>query len=203
MRGPRAGIPRRTQSPEGQHRPLKRVGARKPHTPHTYRACNEHILIEAFGELLTTIVLGERAQRNLQSCPIGSGPPWWSKSGNYNSPALRRHQRWLARPLGDMVDDTARLVVKSRRKEAYIAVACPYTDCRAQIEYKRPKVEDVAALPSSVTSFSVTCVECKRNFDPPGAPRILREIRADAKGGKKEMANKRRIGTDERPLDMT
>lgn len=102
-----------------------------------------------------------------------------------------------------MVDDTARLVVKSRRKEAYIAVACPYTDCRAQIEYKRPKAEDVAALPSSVTSFSVTCVECKRNFDPPGAPRLLREIRSEAKGGKKEVANKRRIGTDERPLDMT
>lgn len=102
-----------------------------------------------------------------------------------------------------MADDAARLVVPSRRKERYVAVTCPYTDCRAQIEYQRPSTEAVAELPSTVTTFSVTCVECKRNFDPPGAPRLLREIRAESKNGKKEVANKRRIGTDERPLDMT
>lgn len=101
-----------------------------------------------------------------------------------------------------MPDDAARLVVSSRRKERYIAVACPYTDCRAQIEYQRPTVEAVAGLPSSVTTFSVTCVACQRNFDPPGAPKLLREVRAESKSGK-EVTSKRRLGTDERPLDMT
>ena len=59
-------------------------------------------------------------------------------------------------------------------------------------------------MPSTLTTFSVTCVACQRNFDPPGAPKILREVRAEIKGdgGKRDVA-KRRIGTDERPLDMT
>lgn len=102
-----------------------------------------------------------------------------------------------------MASDTARLLVPSRRKENYVAVTCPYTDCKASIEYLAPTPEAVAAVPISTTTFSVTCTSCGRNFDPPGAPDILRKIRGSAKDGKREGTGKRRIGTDERPLDMS
>ncbi|KAL4401417.1 DnaJ-like protein [Malassezia pachydermatis] len=104
-----------------------------------------------------------------------------------------------------MSNDAARLIVPSRRKERYLSATCPYTDCKASVEYKPPTVEQVQAVPSNVTTFSVTCIACQRNFDPPGASKTLREVRAQINGGdgKKENHSRRRIGTDEKPLDMT
>lgn len=58
-------------------------------------------------------------------------------------------------------------------------------------------------MPSSVTTFSVTCVACHRNFDPPGASKTLREVRAQMENGGNVTKNKRLIGTDENPIDMT
>ncbi|WFD29788.1 hypothetical protein MSPP1_000801 [Malassezia sp. CBS 17886] len=69
-----------------------------------------------------------------------------------------------------------------------------------------PSVEAVALLAPGVTSFSVSCVQCGRKFDPPGAPKTLREIRSGIMAGdkgEKKRDIKRRIGTDEHPLDMT
>lgn len=100
--------------------------------------------------------------------------------------------------------DATKLVVPSRRKERYLSATCPYVDCRVAIEYQPPTTEAVGALPSTVTTFSVTCVACNRNFDPPGASKMLREVRAQIHtGGKVSSSAKRRIGTDENPLDMT
>lgn len=96
------------------------------------------------------------------------------------------------------MSEEARLVLPSRRKEPYISVTCPYTDCRAAIEFLPPTAEDVQSLPASATSFSVACVQCKRNFAPPSASKLLREARNK---GKRDV--RRRIGTDEHPLDMT
>ena len=95
--------------------------------------------------------------------------------------------------------DPSRLVLPSRLKEPYLAVACSYTDCRTTVEYLPPTPEAVAALPSGTLSFSVQCAKCDRNFDPPGAPKLLREVRAKSEG----RSSKRRIGTDENPIDMT
>ncbi|CCU97966.1 unnamed protein product [Malassezia sympodialis ATCC 42132] len=100
--------------------------------------------------------------------------------------------------------DASRLLVPSRKKERYISASCPYVDCRASIEFQPPTLEAVKKVPASVTTFSVTCVVCGRNFDPPGAPKLLREVRSqgahDAKG---EQGAKRLIGTDEHPIDMS
>ena len=94
----------------------------------------------------------------------------------------------------------AGITVTSRPKQPYVAVACPYTDCRASIEYLPPSSADLAALPATETSFKVTCCTCKKNFEPPGAPKLVREAK---KNGGKDVARKRRIGTDENPLDMS
>ncbi|WFD36815.1 hypothetical protein MCUN1_003705 [Malassezia cuniculi] len=96
--------------------------------------------------------------------------------------------------------DPSRLVLPSRLKEPYVAVPCPYTDCRTTVEYLTPSIDAVAALPPSTTTFSVQCAKCKRNFDPPGAPKLLRELRSKSEG---RSSSKRRIGTDEHPIDMT
>ncbi|PKI82970.1 hypothetical protein MVES_002810 [Malassezia vespertilionis] len=91
-----------------------------------------------------------------------------------------------------MSAEPPRHVVPSRKKE-------PVT-----IEYLPPGPETAAALPESVSTFSVACVECHRKFDPPGAPKTLREARKKANGyGGRGATHKRRIGTDERPLDMS
>lgn len=99
------------------------------------------------------------------------------------------------------------LTLPSRPKENYTSVTCPYVDCKASIEYLPPTSSSVSSLPSTVNSFSVTCCKCKKNFDPPGSGRLLREARAsaggDANGADKKVSKKRRIGTDENPLDMT
>ncbi|KDN48460.1 DnaJ-domain-containing protein [Tilletiaria anomala UBC 951] len=100
--------------------------------------------------------------------------------------------------------------VASRIKEPYSSTPCPYTDCRVTIEYLPPSPETLRAnVQPHQTSFSVTCCKCRRNFEPPGAPRLVREARSGATsaGGQNgtvgEPVRKRRIGTDERPLDMT
>ncbi|SJX66026.1 related to DnaJ-like protein [Sporisorium reilianum f. sp. reilianum] len=88
----------------------------------------------------------------------------------------------------------------SRPKQPYVSVSCPYTTCRASIEYLPPSNADLAALPSHETSFTVTCCSCTKQFEPPGATKMVREAR---KSGGKDVARKRRIGTDDNPLDMT
>ncbi|SPO25144.1 related to DnaJ-like protein [Ustilago trichophora] len=88
----------------------------------------------------------------------------------------------------------------SRPKQPYVSVSCPYTTCRASIEYLPPSPAHLSALPSHETSFTVTCCNCNKQFEPPGATKMVREAR---KSGGKEVARKRRIGTDENPLDMT
>ena len=88
----------------------------------------------------------------------------------------------------------------SRPKQPYVAVSCPYPTCRASIEYLPPSASDLTALPSHETSFTVTCCSCSKQFEPPGATKMVREAR---KSGGKDVARKRRIGTDENPLDMT
>ncbi|CDU23055.1 related to DnaJ-like protein [Sporisorium scitamineum] len=90
--------------------------------------------------------------------------------------------------------------LSSRPKQPYVSVSCPYTTCRASIEYLPPSNADLAALPSHETSFTVTCCSCNKQFEPPGATKLVREAR---KSGGKDVARKRRIGTDENPLDMT
>lgn len=92
------------------------------------------------------------------------------------------------------------LNVSSRPKQPFVSVSCPYTTCRASIEYLPPSASDLAALPSQETSFTVTCCSCTKQFEPPGATKLVREAR---KSGGKDVARKRRIGTDENPLDMT
>ncbi|SPO32195.1 related to DnaJ-like protein [Ustilago trichophora] len=88
----------------------------------------------------------------------------------------------------------------SRPKQPYVSVSCPYTTCRASIEYLAPSPADLSALPSHESSFTVTCCSCNKQFEPPGATKMVREAR---KSGGKDVARKRRIGTDENPLDMT
>lgn len=102
-----------------------------------------------------------------------------------------------------MSGDASRLIVPSRKKEPYISASCPYVDCRTSIEYQLPTFETVQKVPTNVTTFSVTCVACGRNFDPPGAPKLLREVRAKGTHEKGDVATKRRIGTDEHPIDMS
>ena len=105
---------------------------------------------------------------------------------------------------GTMSSDTAKLVLPSRKKEPYVAVSCPYVDCRGSIEYLAPTKESVSSLPAHVTTFSVTCAACHRNFDPPASSKTLREIRAQLQHGERGSQKiRRRIGTDENPLDMT
>ena len=89
----------------------------------------------------------------------------------------------------------------SRPKQPYVSVSCPYTACRASIEYLPPSASDLASLPTHETSFTVTCCNCSKPFEPPGATKMVREARKS--GGKDLAARKRRIGTDENPLDMT
>ena len=103
-----------------------------------------------------------------------------------------------------MSSDTAKLVLPSRKKEPYVTVSCPYVDCRVSIEYLAPTKESVSTLPAHVTTFSVTCAACHRNFDPPASSKTLREIRAQLQHGERGSQKiRRRIGTDENPLDMT
>jgi hypothetical protein len=97
---------------------------------------------------------------------------------------------------------TAGIILPSRLKEAYTNVTCPYPACKANIEYQNPSTSSLASLPSSETSFRVTCCTCKQRFEPPGAPRLVREAK-QSNGKDKPKANKRRIGTDEKPLDTT
>ena len=80
---------------------------------------------------------------------------------------------------------------------------CPHTNCKADIEYLQPATASLAALPTSETSFMVTCCTCKQRFEPPGAPRMVREARQGGGGKDKPKQYKRKMGTDERPLDMT
>ncbi|PWZ01608.1 DnaJ-domain-containing protein [Testicularia cyperi] len=94
----------------------------------------------------------------------------------------------------------ASLNVSSRPRQPYVSVLCPYPTCRASIEYLPPSNTQLAALPSHDTSFTVTCCTCSKQFEPPGASKMVREAK---KSGGKEVARKRRIGTDENPLDMT
>lgn len=93
--------------------------------------------------------------------------------------------------------------VASRPKQAYVSVTCPYPTCGSAIEYLPPSAAQLSALPSHETSFTVTCCTCKKKFEPPGASKTVREAK---KSGGKDVAagsRKRRIGTDENPLDMT
>lgn len=77
-------------------------------------------------------------------------------------------------------------------------------DCRVSIEFQPPTLEAVKKVPASVTTFSVTCEACHRNFDPPGAPKLLREVRSQGtRDSKGEQGPKRLIGTDEHPIDMS
>ncbi|MCO5566012.1 hypothetical protein L7F22_019687 [Adiantum nelumboides] len=94
------------------------------------------------------------------------------------------------------------LVIDSRPKESYTQVTCPYPNCKGIIEFLQPSTTTLAGLPITETSFRVTCCKCKQRFEPPGAPRLIREARQNG-GKEKAKVNKRRIGTDERPLDMT
>ncbi|CAD6884306.1 unnamed protein product [Tilletia controversa] len=110
---------------------------------------------------------------------------------------------------------TSTLLLPTRPKEPYTPLACPYTTCRASIEYLPPTRDTLSALPANETTFKVTCCACKQRFEPPGATRIVREARAaggngsggggQANGGNggEAQRRKRRIGTDENPLDMT
>ncbi|KAK0544969.1 DnaJ-like protein [Tilletia horrida] len=105
---------------------------------------------------------------------------------------------------------SATLILNSRRKEAYVAIPCPYTNCRASIEYLPPSRDTLAALPASETTFKITCCVCQQRFEPPGATRQVREARAagpasgaGASGNGDAQRRKRRIGTDENPLDLT
>ncbi len=100
--------------------------------------------------------------------------------------------------------------IQSRLKEPYLSAPCPYTDCRQSLEYLPPTPEALREkVPAHQNSFSVTCAKCRRNFEPPGAPGKVREARAGKKsagggaGGAGASGNKRRIGTDERPLDTS
>ncbi|KAE8241071.1 hypothetical protein A4X13_0g7576 [Tilletia indica] len=106
------------------------------------------------------------------------------------------------------------LILPSRPKETWTSLSCPYTTCRASIEYLPPTRETLQALPPSETTFKITCCACKQRFEPPGATRFVREARAAANsgagqgsagggGGREGGRGKRRIGTDENPLDMT
>ncbi|SPO44669.1 related to DnaJ-like protein [Moesziomyces antarcticus] len=94
----------------------------------------------------------------------------------------------------------ASINVASRPKQPYVSVSCPYTTCRSSIEYLPPSAAELAALPSHETSFTVTCCTCSKQFEPPGATKLVRDAR---KSGGKDVARKRRIGTDDNPLDMT
>lgn len=89
------------------------------------------------------------------------------------------------------------------REPAYVAITCPYPLCRASLEYLPPAPAQLAALPAGETTFKATCATCSQRFEPPGAVRMLREARAagGGAGAGKQVKNKRRIGTDERPLD--
>jgi hypothetical protein len=90
------------------------------------------------------------------------------------------------------------------REPAYVAITCPYPQCRASLEYLPPAPAQLAALPAAETTFKATCATCAQRFEPPGAARVLREARAAGGGAGaagKQLKNKRRIGTDERPLD--
>ncbi|SGY35312.1 BQ5605_C002g01751 [Microbotryum silenes-dioicae] len=85
--------------------------------------------------------------------------------------------------------------VQSRLKEAYITVTCPH--CRTQVEYLNP-------TPTESTlkdGFNLACAKCNQTWIiKPGASSSSSSSSAHKSG--KEKA-KRRIGTDERPLDMT
>ena len=97
-------------------------------------------------------------------------------------------------------------IVPSRLKEPYVTATCPYVDCRQQLEYLPPSPETLREkVAAHLNSFSVSCSKCKRNFDPPGAPRLVREARSGKTSGATGAggAAKRRIGTDEKPLDTT
>ncbi|KAL9932151.1 hypothetical protein V8E36_008923 [Tilletia maclaganii] len=113
---------------------------------------------------------------------------------------------------------TATLILPSRPKEPYVSLSCPYTTCRASIEYLPPTRDALASLPASETTFKITCCACQQRFEPPGATRTVREARAggggagasgtgasggSGAGGAGAERRKRRIGTDENPLDMT
>ncbi|SCV68383.1 BQ2448_504 [Microbotryum intermedium] len=88
--------------------------------------------------------------------------------------------------------------VQSRLKEAYITVTCPH--CRTQVEYLNP-------TPTESTlkdGFHLACAKCSQTWiiKPGGAGASSSSSSSSANKSGKEKA-KRRIGTDERPLDMT
>ncbi|CAO1635093.1 unnamed protein product [Parajaminaea phylloscopi] len=102
------------------------------------------------------------------------------------------------------------LVVDSRPKEQWVTASCPYPKCRTTLEYPAPTPQQAAALSPTDNTFKVTCFKCKGRFEPPNAGRTIREAKGAANGanggsgsGTKVQQTKRRIGTDERPLDMT
>lgn len=95
------------------------------------------------------------------------------------------------------------LVLPSRPKQPYLSVACPYPQCGTQLEYLPPTASQVSNLPSTDKTFKVTCFSCKGRFEPPNSARLLREARGStAADEKRAAAPKRRIGTDQRPLDL-
>ncbi|PWN38888.1 DnaJ-domain-containing protein [Ceraceosorus guamensis] len=103
------------------------------------------------------------------------------------------------------------LVLPTRPKEPYTNITCPYPQCGSAIEYLPPQPSALRELPATETTFKVICCKCKGRFEPPGAARIVRETRAGKDGGgggagasgsgQKDAARRRRIGTDEKPLD--
>lgn len=93
------------------------------------------------------------------------------------------------------------LLLPSRPQEPYVTLTCPYPKCGAAIEYLPPSSATLAALPSSESTYQVTCCACTQRFEPPGAGKSVKEAKAGSGKGK-EAARRRRIGTDEKPLDM-
>ncbi|KAI3483307.1 hypothetical protein L1887_53798 [Cichorium endivia] len=81
----------------------------------------------------------------------------------------------------------ASINVTSRPKQPYVSVSCPYTTCRSSIEYLPPSAAELAALPSHETSFTVTCCTCSKQFEPPGATKLVRDARkSGGKGPRRE-----------------
>ncbi|CAO1623174.1 unnamed protein product [Sympodiomycopsis kandeliae] len=114
------------------------------------------------------------------------------------------------------------LVIPSRPKENFITLSCPYPSCRTTLEYVPPTSEQVKSLPPTENTFKITCWKCNQRFEPSNAGRLVRDARTGASGksganvsssasgsgtstpnGGKRDVNRRRIGTDEKPLDMT
>ncbi|GAA6043119.1 hypothetical protein JCM8097_004326, partial [Rhodosporidiobolus ruineniae] len=77
------------------------------------------------------------------------------------------------------------LVVKTRLKGTYTPAKCPY--CKTDVEYFKPP------SPADTHPFTLECAKCSETW-------IVRP-QETAKGGAKPKPGKRRIGSDEKPLE--